>query len=91
MEQNVLGISNHFWELFSYFLWFFQVLRKLGYACLAVLAAGVCFVVSGTGLALGPLCLHNSTDGLKWGRPLKQVKTGCVRTHIVLFLHYFFF
>uniref|UniRef100_A0A8C1DI28 Si:dkey-83h2.3 n=1 Tax=Cyprinus carpio carpio TaxID=630221 RepID=A0A8C1DI28_CYPCA len=49
------------------------VLRKLGYACLAVLAAGVCFVVSGTGLALGPLCLHNSTDGLKWGRPLKQL------------------
>uniref|UniRef100_A0A671S804 Si:dkey-83h2.3 n=1 Tax=Sinocyclocheilus anshuiensis TaxID=1608454 RepID=A0A671S804_9TELE len=44
------------------FLWFFQVLRKLGYACLVILAAGLCFVVSGTGLALGPLCLHNSTD-----------------------------
>ncbi|KAF4103800.1 hypothetical protein G5714_014787 [Onychostoma macrolepis] len=53
-----------------------EVLRKLGYTCLAILAAGLCFVVSGTGLALGPLCLHNSTDGLKWGRPLKQVKTG---------------
>ncbi|XP_026138662.1 transmembrane 4 L6 family member 1 [Carassius auratus] len=52
-----------------------EVLRKLGYTCLAILAAGLCFVVSGTGLALGPLCLHNSTEGLKWGRPLKQVKT----------------
>uniref|UniRef100_A0A671S5U1 Si:dkey-83h2.3 n=1 Tax=Sinocyclocheilus anshuiensis TaxID=1608454 RepID=A0A671S5U1_9TELE len=39
-----------------------KVLRKLGYACLVILAAGLCFVVSGTGLALGPLCLHNSTD-----------------------------
>uniref|UniRef100_A0A8C1PI77 Si:dkey-83h2.3 n=1 Tax=Cyprinus carpio TaxID=7962 RepID=A0A8C1PI77_CYPCA len=38
------------------------VLRKLGYTCLAILAAGLCFVVSGTGLVLGPLCLHNSTD-----------------------------
>uniref|UniRef100_A0A673N5I8 Si:dkey-83h2.3 n=1 Tax=Sinocyclocheilus rhinocerous TaxID=307959 RepID=A0A673N5I8_9TELE len=38
---------------------------SLGYACLAILAAGLCFVVSGTGLAVGPLCLHNSTDGLK--------------------------
>uniref|UniRef100_A0A8C2AKV5 Si:dkey-83h2.3 n=1 Tax=Cyprinus carpio TaxID=7962 RepID=A0A8C2AKV5_CYPCA len=36
----------------------------LGYTCLAILAAGLCFVVSGTGLVLGPLCLHNSTDGL---------------------------
>ncbi|XP_043114311.1 transmembrane 4 L6 family member 5-like [Puntigrus tetrazona] len=53
-----------------------EVLRKLGYTCLAVLAAGLCFVVSGTGLALGPLCLHNSTEGPKWGRPLKQVRTG---------------
>ncbi|XP_016101196.1 transmembrane 4 L6 family member 19-like [Sinocyclocheilus grahami] len=33
-------------------------------------------MVSGTGLTRGPFCLHNSTDGLKWGRPLKQDKTG---------------
>ncbi|XP_021321984.2 transmembrane 4 L6 family member 19 [Danio rerio] len=53
-----------------------EVLRKMGYTCLAILAAGLCFWVSGTGLALGPLCLHNGTQGLKWERPLKLIKTG---------------
>ncbi|KAK7156862.1 hypothetical protein R3I94_006796 [Phoxinus phoxinus] len=53
-----------------------EVLRKLGYTCLAIVAAGLCFVVSGIGLTLGPLCLHNGTEGLKWERPLKQVKSG---------------
>nr|XP_055051884.1 transmembrane 4 L6 family member 5 [Misgurnus anguillicaudatus] len=53
-----------------------QMLCKFGYTCLALVAAGFCFMVSGTGLALGPLCLHNGTKGLKWERPLKQVKHG---------------
>ncbi|TRY58075.1 hypothetical protein DNTS_022716 [Danionella cerebrum] len=53
-----------------------EVLRKVGYTCLAVLAAGLCFVLSGTGLALGPFCLHNETNGLNWGRPLKQMRSG---------------
>uniref|UniRef100_A0A673H7F9 Si:dkey-83h2.3 n=1 Tax=Sinocyclocheilus rhinocerous TaxID=307959 RepID=A0A673H7F9_9TELE len=71
------GLLVMFWGIFVYiFFCGFQVLRKLGYTCLAILAAGLCFMVSGTGLTRGPLCLHNSTDGLKWGRPLKQDKTG---------------
>ncbi|XP_039516061.1 transmembrane 4 L6 family member 5 isoform X1 [Pimephales promelas] len=53
-----------------------EVFRKLGYTCLAIVAAGLCFVVSGTGLTRGPLCLHNGTEGLKWERPLKPVKSG---------------
>ncbi|XP_051965514.1 transmembrane 4 L6 family member 5 [Xyrauchen texanus] len=53
-----------------------EMLCKLWYTCLALVAAGFCFMISGTGLALGPLCLHNGTEGLKWERPLKQVKSG---------------
>ncbi|XP_057207606.1 transmembrane 4 L6 family member 5 [Triplophysa rosa] len=53
-----------------------QMFCKFGYTCLALLAAGFCFMVSGTGLVLGPLCLHNGTQGLKWERPLKQVNHG---------------
>lgn len=62
------------------------MLCKFGYTCLALLAAGFCFMVSGTGLVLGPLCLHNGTEGLKWERPLKQVKHGSVRPQIPTYL-----
>lgn len=63
-------------ECRSHVLLFVQMLCKFGYTCLALLAAGFCFMVSGTGLVLGPLCLHNGTEGLEWERPLKQVKHG---------------
>lgn len=88
-----MGISLRFFfkelscELFWVFLSCVQVLRKLGYACLVIVASGFCFVVSGMGLAQGPLCLHNGTEGLKWERPLKQVNIGWVRLEITFF-HY---
>ncbi|XP_036391845.1 transmembrane 4 L6 family member 1 [Megalops cyprinoides] len=52
-----------------------EMLCQFGYSCVALAAAGICFLVSGTGLAQGPLCLHNSTQGLNWEVPLSRQMT----------------
>uniref|UniRef100_A0A8C9S279 Si:dkey-83h2.3 n=1 Tax=Scleropages formosus TaxID=113540 RepID=A0A8C9S279_SCLFO len=46
-----------------------QMLWLVGYSCIAMVAAGICFVTSSTGLVNGPLCLHNSTEGPVWDEP----------------------
>ncbi|XP_076591855.1 transmembrane 4 L6 family member 5 [Chaetodon auriga] len=43
------------------------------YSCVCLLAAGICCLVSATGLSQGPLCLHNTTSGPTWGVPLKPL------------------
>ncbi|XP_063060325.1 transmembrane 4 L6 family member 1 [Engraulis encrasicolus] len=42
---------------------------QAGYTCVAVAAAGFCFLTCGKGLVQGPLCLYNSTRGPTWGTP----------------------
>ncbi|KAJ8410648.1 hypothetical protein AAFF_G00186050 [Aldrovandia affinis] len=59
-----------------------EMLFQVGYSCVALAAAGFCFLVSGTGLAQGPLCLHNGTQGLNWEVPLRRQLT---RDRIYLF------
>ncbi|KAJ8368122.1 hypothetical protein SKAU_G00081500 [Synaphobranchus kaupii] len=49
-----------------------EMLCQVGYSCIALAAAGTCFLVSGTGLVEGPLCLHNGTQGPNWEVPLKR-------------------
>ncbi|KAJ8280531.1 hypothetical protein GJAV_G00055950 [Gymnothorax javanicus] len=49
-----------------------EMLCQVGYSCVAVAAAAVCLLVSGRGLEQGPLCLHNSTQGLSWDTPLRK-------------------
>ncbi|XP_018603991.1 transmembrane 4 L6 family member 5 [Scleropages formosus] len=46
-----------------------EMLWLVGYSCIAMVAAGICFVTSSTGLVNGPLCLHNSTEGPVWDEP----------------------
>uniref|UniRef100_A0A8C0VKG3 Transmembrane 4 L6 family member 1 n=1 Tax=Cyanistes caeruleus TaxID=156563 RepID=A0A8C0VKG3_CYACU len=62
--------------------------------CLALLGAAACFVLSGVGLANGPLCFYNSTElGLRHGNYLHNRSTwsiclepeGIVTWHVVLF------
>ncbi|MFT7819143.1 transmembrane 4 L6 family member 5-like [Arapaima gigas] len=48
-----------------------EMLGQVCYSCLALMAAGFCFLVSSTGLVEGPLCLHNSTEGAVWDKPLQ--------------------
>ncbi|XP_061733652.1 transmembrane 4 L6 family member 5-like [Nerophis ophidion] len=50
-----------------------QMLRQALYSCLCLLAAGMCCLVSATGLVQGPLCLYNTTSGPAWGVPLKPI------------------
>uniref|UniRef100_A0A8C0VFC8 T4S1 protein n=1 Tax=Cyanistes caeruleus TaxID=156563 RepID=A0A8C0VFC8_CYACU len=61
---------------------------------LALLGAAACFVLSGVGLANGPLCFYNSTElGLRHGNYLHNRSTwsiclepeGIVTWHVVLF------
>ncbi|XP_054649494.1 transmembrane 4 L6 family member 5 [Dunckerocampus dactyliophorus] len=47
------------------------MLRQALYSCVCLLAAGVCCLVSATGLVQGPRCLYNTTSGPVWGVPLK--------------------
>uniref|UniRef100_A0A8C4NPQ5 Uncharacterized protein n=1 Tax=Dicentrarchus labrax TaxID=13489 RepID=A0A8C4NPQ5_DICLA len=47
-----------------------QMLRQVLYSCVCFLAAGICCLVSATGLSQGPLCLYNTTSGPTWGVPL---------------------
>ncbi|CAB1347477.1 unnamed protein product, partial [Coregonus sp. 'balchen'] len=53
-----------------------EMLCQVGCSCVALAAAAFCCLVSATGLVQGPLCLHNSTQGLAWEMPLKPQKTG---------------
>ncbi|KAL7401000.1 hypothetical protein ABVT39_021369 [Epinephelus coioides] len=50
-----------------------QMLSQVLYSCVCLLAAGLCCLVSTTGLIQGPLCLYNTTSGPSWGVPLKPV------------------
>uniref|UniRef100_A0A8C8MGS6 Uncharacterized protein n=1 Tax=Oncorhynchus tshawytscha TaxID=74940 RepID=A0A8C8MGS6_ONCTS len=54
----------------------FLMLCQVGCSCVALAAAVFCCLVSATGLVQGPLCLHNSTQGLAWEMPLKPQKSG---------------
>uniref|UniRef100_A0A3Q2ZSQ1 Si:dkey-83h2.3 n=1 Tax=Kryptolebias marmoratus TaxID=37003 RepID=A0A3Q2ZSQ1_KRYMA len=47
-----------------------QMLCQVLYSCVGLLAAFICFLVSGTGLVNGPLCQYNSPSGPTWGAPL---------------------
>uniref|UniRef100_A0A3B3T519 Si:dkey-83h2.3 n=1 Tax=Paramormyrops kingsleyae TaxID=1676925 RepID=A0A3B3T519_9TELE len=63
-------------------LWASGLLVRLRCVCLGDLilmlaAAGICFLISSAGLACGPLCLHNSTEGLIWDQPLKKLIRRC--------------
>ncbi|XP_024297787.1 transmembrane 4 L6 family member 5 isoform X1 [Oncorhynchus tshawytscha] len=53
-----------------------EMLCQVGCSCVALAAAVFCCLVSATGLVQGPLCLHNSTQGLAWEMPLKPQKSG---------------
>lgn len=53
-----------------------EMLCQVGYSFVALVAAGICVLVSTTGLSVGPLCLHNSTQGLKWKVPLEKQLIG---------------
>ncbi|KAM7398777.1 hypothetical protein PAMP_018088 [Pampus punctatissimus] len=48
-----------------------KMLCQVMYSCVCLLAAGMCCLVSATGLVQGPLCLYNTSSGLDWGVPLK--------------------
>uniref|UniRef100_A0A3Q2ZSI6 Si:dkey-83h2.3 n=1 Tax=Kryptolebias marmoratus TaxID=37003 RepID=A0A3Q2ZSI6_KRYMA len=48
----------------------FLMLCQVLYSCVGLLAAFICFLVSGTGLVNGPLCQYNSPSGPTWGAPL---------------------
>ncbi|XP_051255039.1 transmembrane 4 L6 family member 5 isoform X2 [Dicentrarchus labrax] len=50
-----------------------QMLRQVLYSCVCFLAAGICCLVSATGLSQGPLCLYNTTSGPTWGVPLQPL------------------
>uniref|UniRef100_A0A3B3T342 Si:dkey-83h2.3 n=1 Tax=Paramormyrops kingsleyae TaxID=1676925 RepID=A0A3B3T342_9TELE len=50
-----------------------EMMWQIGTSSVAVAAAGICFLISSAGLACGPLCLHNSTEGLIWDQPLKKL------------------
>ncbi|XP_072547379.1 transmembrane 4 L6 family member 1 [Salminus brasiliensis] len=55
-----------------------DMLCRVAYSCVAVCATGFCFLLNMKGLINGPLCLHNTTEGLEWGRPLKHQNIGGV-------------
>ncbi|KAL2096660.1 hypothetical protein ACEWY4_008808 [Coilia grayii] len=42
---------------------------QVGYTCVALAAAGFCFLTCGKGLVQGPHCLYNGTQGPVWGIP----------------------
>lgn len=48
-----------------------QMCSQVLYSVFCGLAAGLCCLVSVTGLVKGPLCLFNSTSGPTWGVPLE--------------------
>ncbi|XP_042271349.1 transmembrane 4 L6 family member 1 [Thunnus maccoyii] len=48
-----------------------EMLCQVTYSCVCLLAAGMCCLVSATGLVQGPLCLYNTSSGSTWGVPLK--------------------
>ncbi|XP_038548144.1 transmembrane 4 L6 family member 1-like [Micropterus salmoides] len=48
-----------------------EMLCQVAYSCMCLLAAGICCLVSATGLSQGPLCLYNATSGSTWGVPLQ--------------------
>ncbi|XP_044058473.1 transmembrane 4 L6 family member 5 isoform X1 [Siniperca chuatsi] len=50
-----------------------EMLCQMVYSCVCLLAAGICCLVSATGLSQGPLCLYNSTSGSTWGVPLQPL------------------
>nr|XP_046244261.1 transmembrane 4 L6 family member 5 [Scatophagus argus] len=50
-----------------------KMLCQVLYSFVCLLAAGICCLVSATGLSQGPLCLYNTTSGPTWGVPLKPV------------------
>uniref|UniRef100_A0A8C4H807 Uncharacterized protein n=1 Tax=Dicentrarchus labrax TaxID=13489 RepID=A0A8C4H807_DICLA len=61
-----------------------QMLRQVLYSCVCFLAAGICCLVSATGLSQGPLCLYNTTSGPTWGTDVDQPR-GVVQWNVVLF------
>uniref|UniRef100_A0A8C9RZZ5 Si:dkey-83h2.3 n=1 Tax=Scleropages formosus TaxID=113540 RepID=A0A8C9RZZ5_SCLFO len=62
-----------------------QMLWLVGYSCIAMVAAGICFVTSSTGLVNGPLCLHNSTEGPVVEKRDVHQPRGVVLWNVVLF------
>uniref|UniRef100_A0A8C4H782 Uncharacterized protein n=1 Tax=Dicentrarchus labrax TaxID=13489 RepID=A0A8C4H782_DICLA len=59
------------------------------YSCVCFLAAGICCLVSATGLSQGPLCLYNTTSGYLYNRTLWSgvclEPRGVVQWNVVLF------
>ncbi|XP_066521712.1 transmembrane 4 L6 family member 19 isoform X2 [Hoplias malabaricus] len=55
-----------------------DMLCRTAYSCVALCAAALCFLFNTAGLANGPLCYYNGTDGLEWGRPLKLQNVNAV-------------
>ncbi|XP_041919699.1 transmembrane 4 L6 family member 1 [Alosa sapidissima] len=53
---------------------------QVGYTCVALAAAGFCFLTSGKGLYKGPQCLYNSTQGPVWGTPHWQMSSSAPRS-----------
>lgn len=53
---------------------------QVGYTCVALAAAGFCFLTSGKGLFKGPQCLYNSTQGLVWGTPFWGMSSSAPNT-----------
>uniref|UniRef100_A0A8D3CSN6 Uncharacterized protein n=1 Tax=Scophthalmus maximus TaxID=52904 RepID=A0A8D3CSN6_SCOMX len=47
-----------------------QMMCQVLHSGVCLLAAGICCLVSATGLVQGPLCLYNTTTGPTWGVPL---------------------
>uniref|UniRef100_A0A8D3D4C5 Uncharacterized protein n=1 Tax=Scophthalmus maximus TaxID=52904 RepID=A0A8D3D4C5_SCOMX len=62
-----------------------QMMCQVLHSGVCLLAAGICCLVSATGLVQGPLCLYNTTTGPTWGylynRTLWSV---CLRPHDVV-------
>ncbi|XP_062873325.1 transmembrane 4 L6 family member 19 [Trichomycterus rosablanca] len=50
-----------------------DMLCRIIYSSVAVVAAVFSFLFNSKGLTGGPFCLHNGTEGMKWERPLKRV------------------
>uniref|UniRef100_A0A8D3DG44 Uncharacterized protein n=1 Tax=Scophthalmus maximus TaxID=52904 RepID=A0A8D3DG44_SCOMX len=68
-----------------------QMMCQVLHSGVCLLAAGICCLVSATGLVQGPLCLYNTTTGPTWGVPLpsqylynRTLWSVCLRPHDVV-------
>ncbi|XP_068601781.1 transmembrane 4 L6 family member 19 [Brachionichthys hirsutus] len=71
----VLVKTRHFLRPETKGCWEFrsQMLAHLVSSCVCLVAAGLCCLVSATGLVQGPLCFHDTSSGPTWGVPLQPL------------------